>query len=558
MSVKTAILLLIVFWPAFAWSQLREFEITAVQSNRVPVFRDHPQMAAVVVQSSLPNLQFESNLGLVAILGDASQGEYILIVQPARQIVRVYVAGFQQGRITVAPNAPRQVLHYTVEPKDRIITDRGNLIIRTDPAGANVSIDGFPGEFRTPYVFENLIAVTHTIRIRMDGYRTEERLVRVEASRPNIESYRLTPTFGLLRIPEPDLEFHVRSSEDLQEYRITYTAGETFRQPVGRYTYRLVKPFHRPVADSLDLKPGAMVELKPRFEPDFSTLRVRANTPSVRLSSKDNRAPESTMPGIIHLETGIREVLVEAEGHAPMRLRVRSVPGLTQDTTLTLMTTAQAEAMALLESMPKGVLHVTADLDAEIWLNGRSEGHRQATWTLIPGTYDVELRHPIQTRRLHVNVPSADVVHLEVHLRPSRQTAWISSVLIPGAGLIYTGRNRGYIYMASAASGLGFALAQQSIADLNTHTYRDAMIRYRAADNDAEATLYRNRALAAHRSANQATTRIGFGLGFAAGVHLFQLADVLLTSPAYGYRAMGVPMDVNLSANGIHLTYRFP
>lgn len=699
LSVKSALFMMIGFLAQMSHAQLREFDITPIQSNRVPVFLDHPDMAAVIVNSSLPNLQFDSNLGIVAILGDATQGEYILIVQPSRQIIRVSASGFQQGRIPITPNQARQVAHFKVEPRDLVVTARGNLIVRSEPAGALVRIEGIPGEFRTPYTYEGIAAMSHVVQVRLDDYQTEERLVRVEANRPNVESFRMVPTFGYLLIRESDLDLFLKTSQVTQEFRVSYTPGQPLKRPVGNYQYRLSKRFYQPVTDTVTILPGLTHELTTRFQPDFATyrfgamersavtaqvgpqnapaasrpnevnlqpgvhevilsangyaseririmaragitrdtvvaltglgdliltssaqgtiirladgrsggaparfnglkagsymayfsapyhesdsvavivrsfletrqtvslrpqfatLRVRSNAPNIRLSASDNRAPQSTANGLIYLEQGQREVTVESAGYATRRLFIRSVAGLTMDTTITLLTLAEATDLSRREAMPKGMLQLAADVDAEIYVNGKREGRMQTVLTLVPGTYDVEFRHSLKNERISVFVPSADLVVRQVQLRPDKNIALARAFFMPGAGHFYTKQRRGYVYLASIV-GLGaFASQQNSQRKVHTREYNTAYKAYLSATTVADAARFKAEAEVSRKAANQATDWFTYGIIAAGTIYVVQLADLLFTRPKYGYRSESTPFELGLAPRGIQLTYRLP
>lgn len=178
MSIKSVIALFLILSAQFASAQLRDFEITPVQNNRIPVFRDHPEMAAVIVNSSLTNLRFDSNLEIVATLGNPNQGEYILIVRPVRQILSVNTSGYQQGRIQISLTEARQVVYYKVEPKPEVDTNVIPTNFLITPVDAIVSIDGTQVDASKPVLIE---IGTHTLKIEKQGYRTLEKEVRIGA-----------------------------------------------------------------------------------------------------------------------------------------------------------------------------------------------------------------------------------------------------------------------------------------------------------------------------------------------------------------------------------------
>jgi hypothetical protein len=172
-------ILLLLFLPGIVGAQLKEFDITTVQDNRVPVFRDHPEFAAVIINSSLTNLSFDSNLEIIATMGNAYQGEYILIVRPVRQILTVNASGFQQGRLTLNLTQPRQVVYYRIEPKPEVSTNLIPTVFQILPADAVVTVDGNPVDASRPVPIET---GTHMIKIERLGYRTIEKEVLINAT----------------------------------------------------------------------------------------------------------------------------------------------------------------------------------------------------------------------------------------------------------------------------------------------------------------------------------------------------------------------------------------
>lgn len=174
-----SLLLTLLFLPGIADAQLKEFDITTVQDNRVPVFRDHPEYAAVIINSSLTNLSFDSNLEIIATMGNAYQGEYILIVRPVRQIMTVNAPGFQQGRITLSLTQPRQVVYYRIEPKPEVLTNLIPTVFQISPADAVVMVDGTVVDASRPVPIET---GTHMIKIERLGYRTIEKEVLINAT----------------------------------------------------------------------------------------------------------------------------------------------------------------------------------------------------------------------------------------------------------------------------------------------------------------------------------------------------------------------------------------
>jgi hypothetical protein len=81
----------------------------------------------------------------------------------------------------VAPAPPPPVAATTPAPQSDART--GRLLVRTMPAGAQVSIDG-KDVGRTPATVRDLAGGPHRVRVTRDGYAAQERRVVISASRP--------------------------------------------------------------------------------------------------------------------------------------------------------------------------------------------------------------------------------------------------------------------------------------------------------------------------------------------------------------------------------------
>jgi hypothetical protein len=71
-------------------AQLRELEVRPISVDEaLPVFLNHPDMAVIIIRSSLTSLTFDSNYQIVEQQNDPAAGEYILIFEPVTQTIRV-------------------------------------------------------------------------------------------------------------------------------------------------------------------------------------------------------------------------------------------------------------------------------------------------------------------------------------------------------------------------------------------------------------------------------------------------------------------------------------
>lgn len=104
--------------------QLQELDVTRLeQVNELPlVLTEFPKSAYLVFDSSIPDLQFESNWIIRKNLSEPNRGRYILVVDTVRQVLRVSSPARYRTREILIPRLQnRQTVYYKVEP---IITTR--------------------------------------------------------------------------------------------------------------------------------------------------------------------------------------------------------------------------------------------------------------------------------------------------------------------------------------------------------------------------------------------------------------------------------------------------
>ena len=611
------------FLPDPAQAQLRELEVTSEDPPAaIPVFRNYPDNAAVIIYSSLTNLQITSNMGIESDQSRPQDGRYVLLIGPFRQTLTVRASGYQETRIPIPNMNAREVAYFSVEPKDpEPVEGRGTLVLRSIPDGARITVDGYPDlTQQTPYTYE-LPAQSYRMRVELSRYEPKELVITIPDGQVLSRILELVPTYGFVTIPEqgnlrvwhegeqnwarvtftpnrpvelpvgrhrfqlsrdnyetaeeeilvkpgeimawevslvPSYGFVVIDEEGTLRIRyqgqgassrVPYTVNRPLELPVGRHELELSREFYEPERTQITVQPGEETRWEPTSRPLYGRLRVRANTP-VTLFSDDNHAPPAPRNAdYVHMETGRRLVRVTAPRHVTREIMVNVPSGGLVDTTITLMTVADAEDLQRRERQPRGVIRAAADLaDAEIWIDGEMVGRGFANQTVITGDYTVEFRHDIGTRTRSVHVPPAGMEEVVVQMRPSRSRAIRSSMLFPGRGHTYTGRSRGYIYggafWLAAAGSAAMWLHYESI----NSDYETALQRYQGAGNLETAAHYRSQVLSLHNDRSQAHDYFEYMLYATAAIYALNVLDILITRPPYGYRTGKPPEGFSLGA----------
>ncbi len=184
---------------------LQRLSITPVDAPDagIPVFRDHPDKAAIIIESSLTNLVFESNMGgIVDQRSEPARGRYILIIEPFTQILQVNAPGFITGRFRVAAPQARDVLHYEIEPEERA-PDLISVIFNVKQDDATLYVDDQLTEANQTV---QLVPGVHQVRLEREGYRIIEDAVNVSPGNIQfnyeMEVIDLVPVYISSNVPE--------------------------------------------------------------------------------------------------------------------------------------------------------------------------------------------------------------------------------------------------------------------------------------------------------------------------------------------------------------------
>lgn len=119
--------------------------------------------------------------------------------------VRLSKAGYQDQTISVKFNGREPLVR-----EERMVLDSGVLDVVTDPAGAEVTVNGI-GRGKTPVLVRDIPKGTIAVKLVLDGYREETREIRMNAGEQQTLSVSLTGLPGTLHLlSDPtDASFYV-------------------------------------------------------------------------------------------------------------------------------------------------------------------------------------------------------------------------------------------------------------------------------------------------------------------------------------------------------------
>ncbi len=170
-------------------------DVSTVQANTA-----FPEDALIIVYSSLDNLSFRSSMVAIDKQNyNSITGRYELLIKPIKQMVFVGKPGFLELKLNTLNPSAKDVIYYKVEEKTTVLfnqSDPGKLTINSNPAGANISLNGISITNKTPFMGELNPGRTR-IQLSKIKYQTFDTLLNVQSSRNEVLTFNLKPLDNL-------------------------------------------------------------------------------------------------------------------------------------------------------------------------------------------------------------------------------------------------------------------------------------------------------------------------------------------------------------------------
>jgi hypothetical protein len=126
----------------FSQTELRRISVTPKEApGTVAVFPDYPDKAAIIFETTLTNLRFDSQMdGIVQIRDESAIGRYVLIIEPFTQVISITAPGFIQERLRIGSPQVREVRYYQIAAEERR-QDVISVIFNVTPNDARLFVD---------------------------------------------------------------------------------------------------------------------------------------------------------------------------------------------------------------------------------------------------------------------------------------------------------------------------------------------------------------------------------------------------------------------------------
>lgn len=380
--------------------QLKEMEVKPTENRgQIPIFRDHPDKAAMIFYTQFDNLSFYSSYGIIETTGDQKGGKYILIIEPTRQAIEVRCSGFRTEIIKLGDIQPRDVLYYEVLPKkEEEIQGVSELAItiQTTPVDAIVTLDGapFPNNVSTKVALGK-----HRLRVEKAGYSTidQEIIVSPEKNLFPVELQKVSLSPVTIKSIPPDAAVYV--DNDLKG-----TTELGFFLYSGDYDLRIELPGFLTVQEMIKIRHSTsnsdnLFSYKLTKNKGFLSLQVIPSSATILINGEEK--PYSSK---MELTPGAYTLTVKANQYSSFNEKIEIKLG---ETLTKVVNLEKNTGQLVLKTDPP---NATVKVNKEIKKGGNIE--------LTPGVYEVEISaESCYPEIFTINVQKGTTVEKSVKLR---------------------------------------------------------------------------------------------------------------------------------------------
>ncbi|MCD4730380.1 MAG: PEGA domain-containing protein, partial [Bacteroidales bacterium] len=304
----------------------------------------------------------------------------------------------------------------------------GSLTVTTTPvSGAQITIDGKPTGFQTPYTFDTLASGTHTVSLIIDLYEPIDREVIINDKEKAGLEIPLNPVFGNVEITaSPQAEIYIDSV-------MKGTGSFTGIVTKGMHTIEAKLDKYYSQSQKLDMKAGLVETISFELEPITGSLSVVTEPPEAEIFI--NGKSYGNSPKIINnLIIGTYNIEYKKENFATVKKQTEIKENERTDVKENLSNFKEIT----ISSNPSG---------ATLILNGKSEGNTPKTLTTSFGDNSLKLSkngynnfeqdfNVIEQKSKYEFTMTSDrnaMAQLEFKKYKRRKNLWLSGTLLSAA-----------------------------------------------------------------------------------------------------------------------------
>jgi hypothetical protein len=238
-KLKT-VFLLTWFLSSLAWAQLNEFVVTE-EGKKASLYSKFPDKSVIKIASWIEGLSFSSTMEILNQDHRTEQGVYYLVVNPkTKQRIKIRKNNFKEVNIKVPSLSVKELIEFTVAEKVNKMTDgKGSFSLKSIPANASISIDGFP-DFKkvTPYKFENYSARGYKVLVLKDRYKPVEIVINIKKDKDLTQILELQKNWADILFNSSIPGAEIRIKDQIYSLPKHFEGIENGLSP-GKHTYNL-------------------------------------------------------------------------------------------------------------------------------------------------------------------------------------------------------------------------------------------------------------------------------------------------------------------------------
>jgi formylglycine-generating enzyme required for sulfatase activity len=303
------------------------------------------------------------------------------------------------GRVTLTKEK-RETIDAKLNP------NYGYIKVTTTPeSGAEITLNGNKLQQTSPHTTNRMPAGEYQITVSKSMFHSETRNVNIGEGKTEELAITMKPDFGLLRVitnPEPGAEVTINGNPHRSKTPFT-----TERLRAGNYELSVSLPMYHSETREITIGDGETTEVVFDLRPSFGEVSVTTKPETgAEVLVNGISTGKNTPCELDRLPTGQHQITVRKEWYQPKTIAVDITDGLSDHFEIEMEPTF-------------GILNVTAEHDAQIFVNDDRKASAQWEGRLIAGWYTVEARkdkyHSDQKR---VEIKLAETQNLSLHPKP--------------------------------------------------------------------------------------------------------------------------------------------
>ncbi len=323
---------------------------------------DNDMVCAIIkVRSDIQGLRFTASNPIVGNV-EYRYGEYWVYISEGTRQLSIYADGFiKLSYVFPIRIEPATVYIMEVTAKTGTVMDigKGNLIVDTDPSGAEVRIDGFPDLVKiTPCRFENYRSGVYTFKFSKERYFPVDTVIGIEKQVTKQIFVKLHPRWGDLIVKTDGVSVFTINGQTYED-SVLELSGEKNGLSEGMYSLKISRDHYYDTLINVAVKAGDTVVLTVSLKPVLTNLNVRTSPVAAKIYLDGELLGVTPYAGKII--TGSHQLKLVAPDYIEENREIILLP----DEPFDLKVNLRTHAKVWVNSYPDG---------AKIYLNGEYKG----------------------------------------------------------------------------------------------------------------------------------------------------------------------------------------